>query len=54
MSQASSSGGTPNRWAWFSYENGILLILGFCFGLIFFDRNALTFYRHLLLSETDK
>jgi MFS family permease len=43
MSQASSSGGTPNRSAWFSYENGILLILGFSFGLIFFDRNALTF-----------
>ena len=25
---------------WFTYENGILLLLGFTFGLIFFDRNA--------------
>lgn len=25
---------------WFSYENGVLLLLGFIFGLVFFERNA--------------
>src|SRR5688572_5013523 len=25
----------------FTYENGILLLLGFTFGLVFFDRNAI-------------
>jgi len=25
---------------WFTYENGVLLLLGFTFGLVFFDRNA--------------
>ena len=24
----------------FTYENGLLLLLGFAFGLVFFDRNA--------------
>ncbi len=26
--------------SWLSYENGVLLLLGFTFGLVFFDRNA--------------
>ncbi len=32
--------GEKNNKGWFTYENGILLLLGFTFGLIFFDRNA--------------
>ena len=43
MNQDRSTGGTSRKSGWFSYENGILLILGFGFGLIFFDRNALGF-----------
>jgi predicted MFS family arabinose efflux permease len=27
---------------WLTYENGILLLLGFSFGLVFFDRNAIS------------
>jgi len=30
----------PEKKGFFCYENGILLLLGFTFGLIFFDRNA--------------
>ncbi len=26
---------------WFTYENGLLLLLGFTFGIVFFDRNAI-------------
>jgi len=37
------SAGAGNRSGWLTYENGILLLLGFGFGLIFFDRNALSF-----------
>ena len=29
-----------SRSRWFTYENGILLLLGFTFGIVFFDRNA--------------
>lgn len=32
-----------NQSKWMTYENGILLLLGFTFGLIFFDRNAINF-----------
>ena len=32
--------GAPARGGWFSYENGVLLLLGLTFGFLFFDRNA--------------
>lgn len=32
---------TTRRSTLFTYENGILLLLGFTFGLVFFDRNAI-------------
>jgi predicted MFS family arabinose efflux permease len=39
-----STDSTPRQAAagslWLSYENGVLLLLGFTFGLVFFDRNA--------------
>jgi len=31
------------RRTFFTYENGILLLLGFSFGLVFFDRNAINY-----------
>ena len=34
---------STDRSRWFTYENGILLLLGFGFGLVFFDRNAINF-----------
>ena len=30
----------PSRGGWFTYENGVLLLLGLTFGFLFFDRNA--------------
>src|SRR5690606_26417377 len=33
--------GTTRKSTLFTYENGILLLLGFTFGLVFFDRNAI-------------
>ena len=51
MNQSSSTGGTTSKSGWFTYENGILLLLGFGFGLIFFDRNALTFLAGDLTAE---
>lgn len=54
MNQESSVGGAANRSGWFTYENGILLILGFSFGLIFFDRNALTFLAADLIAGPDE
>ena len=35
----------------FTYENGILLLLGFTFGLIFFDRNAVGVLTPFILEE---
>jgi MFS family permease len=32
-----------NRSRWFTYENGILLLLGTSFGLVFFDRNTINY-----------
>jgi MFS family permease len=32
--------GAPARSGWFTYENGVLLLLGLTFGFLFFDRNA--------------
>ena len=43
MSTANAAGRRAGGSGWFTYENGILLLLGFGFGLIFFDRNALNF-----------
>ncbi len=40
MTTDSSSAGAMGRSRWLTYENGILLLLGFTFGLVFFDRNA--------------
>ena len=44
MSTLDSSAGAKNGWLsrkfWLTYENGVLLLLGFTFGLVFFDRNA--------------
>jgi predicted MFS family arabinose efflux permease len=41
MNQERSTGGVADKPGWFTYENGILLLLGFGFGLVFFDRNAI-------------
>ena len=51
MNQNSSTAGATNRSRWLTYENGILLILGFSFGLIFFDRNALNFLAPNITAE---
>lgn len=40
MSDASIAPAPAGKSSWLTYENGILLLLGFTFGLIFFDRNA--------------
>lgn len=34
---------TAGQSRWLTYENGILLLLGFTFGLIFFDRNTINY-----------
>jgi predicted MFS family arabinose efflux permease len=39
MATENASGGSR----WLTYENGILLLLGFGFGLVFFDRNAINY-----------
>lgn len=39
MSTGTSAAGQSR---WLTYENGILLLLGFTFGLVFFDRNAVS------------
>lgn len=43
MSAGDSSIKTARRSGWFTYENGILLLLGSTFGLVWFDRNAINF-----------
>ena len=37
----------------FTYENGILLLLGFSFGLVFFDRNAVGVLSNPIMEELD-
>ena len=37
---AAPAAASPQNKGFFTYENGILVLLGFTFGLIFFDRNA--------------
>lgn len=36
---------------WFSYENGLLLLLGFTFGIVFFDRNAVGVLAPFIVEE---
>lgn len=43
MSDADSTPNPARQPGWLTYENGILLILGFTFGLIFFDRNTINY-----------
>jgi len=43
MSAGESSVNGTNRSRWLTYENGILLLLGTTFGLVWFDRNAMNF-----------
>ena len=42
---------TANRTGWLTYENGILLLLGFSFGIVFFDRNAINFLAADIVAE---
>ena len=36
---------------WFTYENGLLLLLGFTFGVAFFDRNAVSILTPFFIQE---
>ena len=40
---AGASANPANRSGWLTYENGILLLLGTSFGLVFFDRNTINY-----------
>ncbi|MBT6044224.1 MAG: MFS transporter [Gammaproteobacteria bacterium] len=40
-----------NKSTWMTYENGILVLLGFTFGLIFFDRNAVGVLTPFILED---
>jgi MFS family permease len=42
---------SSNNSRWFTYENGILLLLGFTFGLVFFDRNAINLLMPQIITE---
>ncbi len=42
---------TNNKSGLFTYENGILLLLGFTFGLVFFDRNAINVLMPQIIGE---
>lgn len=48
MNDQGSTGGSPRQSGWLTYENGILLLLGFGFGLVFFDRNAINLMMPLI------
>ena len=39
------------RRGWFTYENGLLLLLGLTFGLAFFDRNAVMFLTPYIVKD---
>lgn len=45
------SAAKANKSGWLSYENGILLLLGFSFGIVFFDRNAINFLAADIVAE---
>jgi MFS family permease len=38
---------------WFTYENGLLLLLGFSFGIVFFDRNAVGVLSTFIVRDLD-
>jgi MFS family permease len=51
MSAGDSSPNRASRSHWFTYENGILLLLGTSFGLVFFDRNTINFLAADIVAE---
>ncbi len=48
---AEPAAGTDTKKGFFTYENGILVLLGFTFGLIFFDRNAVGVLTPFILDD---
>jgi len=53
MAEGSSTLGRAPKSQWLTYENGILVLLGFTFGLIFFDRNTINFLAADIVAELD-
>jgi len=53
MSEDGSSTGATVKSRWLSYENGVLLLLGFTFGLVFFDRNAVGVLGTYIIEDLD-
>jgi MFS family permease len=51
VNKETSPATVPTASRWLSYENGVLLLLGFSFGLVFFDRNALNFLAADLIAD---
>jgi MFS family permease len=51
MSARDSSSQPTSRSGWLTYENGILLLLGTSFGLVFFDRNTINFLASAIVAE---
>jgi MFS family permease len=51
MSAGHSSTNAANRSGWLTYENGILLLLGTSFGLVFFDRNTINYLASDIMVE---
>ena len=51
MSAGESSVSGVSRSRWLTYENGILLLLGTSFGLVFFDRNTINFLAADIVAE---
>ena len=39
------------KFKWFTYENGLLLLLAFTFGVAFFDRNAINYLMPYIIDE---
>ncbi|HEY5567078.1 MAG TPA: MFS transporter [Gammaproteobacteria bacterium] len=53
MSAGDFSMNTASRSRWLTYENGILLLLGTSFGLVFFDRNTINFLAADIVAELE-
>jgi MFS family permease len=51
MSANESSTNAAGRSGWLTYENGILLLLGTSFGLVFFDRNTINYLAADIVAE---
>jgi MFS family permease len=51
MGVGDSGIGGAGRSRWLTYENGILLLLGTSFGLVFFDRNTINFLAADIVAE---